>query len=134
METKFVHIGKRADGQLVGHTDLEAMKSLDGVTKVLLKVPIAEYEAASGLIREIDGKIFLGKTDAEKKADKDQARIIEIDRELSDINFKQTRSSAEITNALASGKTPDSEAVKIHKERETKADALRKERAKLIAA
>jgi hypothetical protein len=133
MEEKYVFVGKNADGHLVCHADVNEMKRLDNVTKVLKKVPVGEFEAADGLIREIDGEIVVGKTDAEKEADQNTARVHEIDQELTHINFKQTRSSAEIVNAMLNDEAPDQESVKNHREREEKADRLRKERKRLTS-
>jgi len=133
MEKKFVHVGKKADGTLVCHTDLEAMKAIDNVTKVLKKFPLEEYEAAGGIVREINGEIVLGKTETEKQEEQNLRRISEIDHELTDINLKQTRSSAEIADALANGATPIAESVQFHRQREQRAAALRAERAQLAS-
>ena len=134
MEKKFVHIGKKADGTLVCHTDLEAMKAIDNVSTVLKKVPVDEYEAAGGLVREINGVIVLGKTDAELQAEENEGRVVEIDRHLTEINLKQARSSAEIAAALANGSTPDAESVTFHTQREQTAATLRQERAEKLAS
>jgi hypothetical protein len=58
-------------GNVIPHTDLEAMKELDGVSTPDMTVTEAEWEVAEGLARIIDGKIFLGKTGAEKRAEKE---------------------------------------------------------------
>ena len=134
MEKKFVFIGKKADGTLVCHTDKDAMAAIDNVTTVLKKVPLEEYEAAGGMVREINGVIVLGKTEAELTAEGNQSRIVEIDRELEEINHKQTRSSAEIADALANGDTPGEESVTFHRNREQRAATLRQERAELLAS
>jgi len=134
MEQKKVYIGKKADGTLVCHTDLAAMQAIDNVSTVLKQVTIEDYEAAGGLVREINGVIVLGKTPAELQADENEGRVNEIDHELSEINMKQTRSSAEIADALARGVTPDAESVTFHNQRETRAAVLRAERATLKAA
>jgi hypothetical protein len=64
-----VYIAKKKDGSAVFHTDLNAMKEIDGIDKPDMTVTEAEFEAADGLIRVINGKITLGKTKAEKQAD-----------------------------------------------------------------
>jgi hypothetical protein len=61
----------RKNGIVIAHTDLEAMETLDGVSTPDMTVTEAEWEAAGGLARIIDGEIFLGRTDAEKKAEKE---------------------------------------------------------------
>lgn len=86
MEKK-VYIGKKADGMLVYHTDLEAMKELDGVTEVLKEMPLGEFEARGCLVREIDGEIFIGKTDAEKQAEKNAERVRVLKKQLSDTDY-----------------------------------------------
>lgn len=134
MDKKYVYVGKKADGTLVCHTDLEAMKSLDGVSTVLKKIPIEEFEAAGGLVREIEGKIFLGKTEAEVLAEEKHANVEKIDRELAEINIKQARSSAEIADALANGREPDTESKSFHSQREERAATLRRQRAELMAS
>jgi len=131
---KFVHIGKKADGTLVCHTDLEAMKAIDNVSTVLKKVTVAEYEAAGGLAREINGAIVLGKTPAELQAEENERSVEAIDYELSELNIRQTRSSAEIADALARGVTPNAESVAFHNQRETRAAELRAQRVTLRAA
>ena len=134
MEKVYVHIGKKADGTLVHHTSLEAMRDIDGVTTVLKKVPIEDFEAKGGIVREISGKIIVGKTEAELLAEQNHARVEEIDRELAVLNQKQARSSAEITDALAQGVNPAAESKQFHREREARALSLRNERAQLLAS
>jgi len=64
-----VYLAKK-NGVVVHHTDLGAMKALDGIDKPDMEVTDAEFEAAEGLARIINGKIFLGKTPEEKTAEK----------------------------------------------------------------
>jgi hypothetical protein len=64
-----VYLAKK-DGRVIAHTDLEAMKELDGISAPDMAVTEAEWEAAEGLARIIGGEIFLGKTGAEKRAEK----------------------------------------------------------------
>jgi len=125
-----VYLAKK-NGDVVRHTDLGAMKALDGISKPDMEVTDAEYEAAEGLARIINGEIFLGKTDAEKAADDARKRIAQIDNELAELNQRQTRSSAEITNALAHNETPPDESVTYHNQREIIAEELREERRQL---
>jgi hypothetical protein len=134
MEKAYMHIGKKADGTLVCHASLDAMRDIDGVTTVLKKIPLEEFEAAGGLVREIGGKIVIGKTGAELAAEQSQSRVAEIDRELVELNTKQARSSAEIADALAHGQEPPAQAVQYHREREERAAGLRAERAQLLAS
>jgi hypothetical protein len=59
------------NGIVIAHTDLEVMEALDGISTPDMTVTEAEWAAAEGLARIIGGEIFLGKTDAEKKAEKE---------------------------------------------------------------
>ena len=45
------------------------MKTMDGISVPGMTITEEEFEAAGGLVRLIDGKIFLGKTDAEKASE-----------------------------------------------------------------
>ena len=88
MERNFLYIGKRADGKLTWNTDLEDMKQIDGVTTVLKKVPIEEFEAADGLVRLINSEVFLGQTEAEKDEEEKRDKIIELKRHLERIDVE----------------------------------------------
>jgi len=74
-----VYLARKKDGTVVHHTSKEAMKELDGISKPEWEVTDAEYEAANGLVRYINGAFFLGKTEAEKAAEtkeaNDKARV-----------------------------------------------------------
>jgi hypothetical protein len=61
----------KKNGMVIAHTNLEAMEALDGTGTPDMTVTEAEWEAAGGLARLIDGEIFLGKTDAEKRLEKE---------------------------------------------------------------
>jgi hypothetical protein len=61
----------RKDGMVIPHTDLAAMKELDGAETPDMTVTEAEWEAAEGIARVIDGEIFLGKTEEEKRSEKE---------------------------------------------------------------
>jgi len=87
MEKKMVYIGRKADGTLVAHTDLAAMESLDGVTDVLKEIPQTEFEAAGGFVRDIDGEIFIGETEAEKQAKTNEKRVAALKRLLSETDY-----------------------------------------------
>ena len=84
---KMVYIGKRADGTLVHHTDVDAMREVDGVTEVLQEMTLAEFEAKGGLVREIDGNIFVGLTEAEKQKEKDAERVRVLKKMLADTDY-----------------------------------------------
>jgi|WetSurMetagenome_2_1015567.scaffolds.fasta_scaffold46181_3 hypothetical protein len=48
------------------------MEKMDGIKKPDMTITEEEFDAAGGLVRLIEGKIFLGKTDAEKLAEAQQ--------------------------------------------------------------
>ena len=59
-----VYLAKK-DGAVIHHADKAAMRGLDGVEPEK-EVTDGEFEEAGGLVRIIDNKIVLGKTEAEK--------------------------------------------------------------------
>jgi hypothetical protein len=77
----------KKDGTVVYHTDLEAMEALDGITTPDREITDEEFEAAGGLVRLIDGEIFLGKTDAEKTAEANAARVRFLKSRLADTDY-----------------------------------------------
>jgi len=86
MNETFVYIGEKTDGTLVAHTSLEAMKELDGVKEPLTSFPIADFEAANGLVRLIDGEVVLGLTDKEQESVHRQETITLLKNKLADID------------------------------------------------
>jgi hypothetical protein len=61
----------KKNGVVIAHTDLEAMEALDGAGTPDMAVTEAQWAEAGGLARIIGGEIFLGKTDAEKREEKE---------------------------------------------------------------
>ena len=61
----------KKNGIVIAHTDLAAMEALDGISTPDRTVTEAEWEAAGGLARISGGEIVLGKTDAEKRSEKE---------------------------------------------------------------
>ena len=82
---KNVYLVKK-NGGVIAHTDLQAMKELEGVEKPDMTITLAEYEAAGGLVRLIGNKIVVGKTPAEKAEDEKQAEISALKAELAEID------------------------------------------------
>ena len=72
--TKNVYLAIKGD-VVIHHTDLSAMESMDGISQPDMTITEEEFYAAEGLARLIDGKIFLGKTDAEKAREEAIERI-----------------------------------------------------------
>jgi hypothetical protein len=63
---------KENDGgtfSVIAHTDLAAMRQLDGIGRAEKIVSEAEWEEAGGLARIIGGKIFVGKTPEEREVE-----------------------------------------------------------------
>jgi hypothetical protein len=73
-----VYLAKK-DGVVINHTDLSAMKQLDGIDTPEKIVTIAEWEDAGGLARVIGGQIVIGKTQAE----------LNIEVEITNLNSEQ---------------------------------------------
>ena len=66
------------NGVVINHTSLEAMEQLDGISYSDMELTDAAWEAAGGLARVIDGKIVLGKIEAELQAEHNAKRITEL--------------------------------------------------------
>ena len=75
----------RKNGIVITHADKEAMMNMDGVTPEM-EITDEEFMAAEGLVRIIDNKIFLGKTDEEKAIDDAQKKIEKIDDQLAKLD------------------------------------------------
>jgi hypothetical protein len=78
----------RKDGNVVHHTDPQAMKDLDGIQNPDMAVTDEAFEAAGGLVRIINNTIVVGKTDAEAA---EELALKEAETELSDIKVQITR-------------------------------------------
>lgn len=63
------------------------MKEMDGIAKPDMTITEEEFEAASGLVRLIDGKIFLGKTNSEKKAEEMAEKVAEYRKNLAETDY-----------------------------------------------
>jgi hypothetical protein len=95
------------NGAVIHHTSLAAMKAADGVSKAAMQVEDAEFDAAGGLVRVINGAIVLGKTEAELEAETNAAREAEIEAGLQAIDAASGRAARAVALALASGKPPE---------------------------
>jgi hypothetical protein len=123
----------RKDGQVVHHTDKKAMKALDGIATPEKTVTDAEFEAAGGLARIINGEIFLGKTAAEIAAETATARITEIDAQLEVLDQKSIRPSRAVSQALSKNQTPAEADVAKVDEIEAQIATLRSERQSMVS-
>lgn len=77
----------RKNGSVVHHTDMAAMKAMDGIEKAEMEISDEEFEAAGCLVRIIDGKIFIGKTDGEKQRDEVEIKIRQLKERLSATDY-----------------------------------------------
>ncbi|MDR2486157.1 MAG: hypothetical protein LBD55_12300 [Treponema sp.] len=82
-----VYLGIRKDGTVANHTDKQAMKEIDGIEKPSITVTDAEFEAAGGLARVIEGKIILGKNDDEKAEEEKPLRVMDLRRRLAETDY-----------------------------------------------
>ena len=81
-----VYLWKAGD-KVIHHTDIEAAAQLDGLVRQPDKtVSEAEFEAANGLVRIIEGEIVLGQTDDEKADGEKQEKIAEIQARFTEID------------------------------------------------
>lgn len=130
-DAKNVYLAIKGD-VVVHHTDLSAMLEMDGIEKADMTITSEKFEAIEGLARVIEGKIFLGKTENEKKIKANNTRIAEIDKILTLIDAESARSSRAVSYAFATSSTPDKKDVEKVKEYEEKSIKLRSEREKLV--
>ena len=119
------------DGRVISHTNLQAMKELEGTDTYDMAVPIQEFQEAEGLARLIDGEIVLGKTGAEKQAEANRVRISEIDRRIEELERKSNRPSRAVALAAGRGEPPDAADVERLAGYEAEIVALREERGEL---
>jgi hypothetical protein len=122
-----VYLAKK-NGVVIHHTNLEAMREMDGIETPDITIPDSKFAAYGNLARVINGEIYLGKTEAEKAEDKRQWAIAAIDGELREINEKSIRASAAIALAAAKGTPPSGADVERLEGYEGRAEELRAER------
>ena len=84
--TKNVYLAIKGN-VVIHHTDLSAMKTMDGISVPDMTITEEEFEAAGGLVRLIDGKIFLGKTDAEKASEEAIEKIRVLKMQLAETDY-----------------------------------------------
>ena len=76
----------RKNGVVVHHTNRDAMREMDGVEPEM-EISDAEFEKAGSFARIIDGEIFLGKTEAEKKREEAESEIRVLKAKLLDTDY-----------------------------------------------
>lgn len=121
-----VYLAKK-NGEVIHHTDLAAMKSMDGIETPDLVITEEAFQAAAGLLRIIDGEIFLGPTEAEQAEETRQKRIDEIDRALLAVDAKSARASRAVALAVAQSNQPDETDIQTLTVLESQAEELRSE-------
>ena len=84
--TKNVYLAIKGDA-VIHHTDLSAMETMDGISVPDMTITEEEFESAGGLVRLIDGKIFLGKTDAEKANEEAVEKIRVLKMQLAETDY-----------------------------------------------
>ena len=84
--TKNVYLAIKGD-VVIHHTDLSAMESMDGISQPDMTITEEEFYAADGLVRLIDGRIFLGKTDAEKTGEEAIEKIRILKKNLAETDY-----------------------------------------------
>jgi hypothetical protein len=84
---------------------------MDGIEKADLEISDEEFESAGCLARVIKGKIFIGKTNDEKKADENEKRIAVLKRQLAETDY--------IAAKIAEGSATKSEYADAIAERQT---------------
>lgn len=118
--TKNVYLAIKGD-VVVHHTDLSAMAQMDGISKPDITITEEEFEAAGGLVRLINGKIFLGKTDAEKESEEAVKKIRVLKMQLAETDY--------IASKIAEGSaTTKDYADKIAERQEWRAEISRLEK------
>lgn len=119
-----------ANGVVIPCSDelADQVKKDYGIKKAGVTITDEEWEAAGGLARIIGGKIVIGKTETEKKAEANAKRVCEIDRQLDVLDLASVRA----VRASLAGTVTDSDAEKL-KSIEAQTEALRSERKTLIA-
>jgi hypothetical protein len=121
-----VYLAKK-NGEVIHHTDLAAMKSMDGIETPDLAITEEAFQAAAGLLRIIDGEIFIGPTEAEQAEETRQKRIAEIDRALLAVDAKSARASRAVALAVAQSNQPDETDIQTLTALESQAEELRSE-------
>lgn len=84
--TKNVYLAIKGD-VVIHHTDLSAMESMDGISQPDMTITEEEFYAADGLVRLINGRIFLGKTDAEKASEEAIEKICVLKKNLAETDY-----------------------------------------------
>ena len=84
----------KVDGRVINHTDLDSAVELDGLSRKPDKtITTAEWDAAEGIARIINGEIVLGKTDEEIEYENLAAEELKLTKELDSKDYKVTKAA-----------------------------------------
>ena len=138
-EETYVYIAPKNNGiGYVFHTNLQAMKDMDGITfdpNIHLKVPINDWYAAGSAVHFVNGAMVLGPDPQVVLKQEAQARIAEIDKEIAEYEQKLIRPSTYIAEQVLYGNVIDPETdvdAQYFKQYKTHIDVLRIERAEKL--
>lgn len=81
-----VYLAKKGN-EVIFHTDKQAMLEMDGIAEADMEISNEEFMQAGCLARIIDGKIFLGKTDAEKTGEEAIEKIRVLKKNLAETDY-----------------------------------------------
>ena len=81
-----VYLAKK-ENKVIHHTSKQAMLEMDGISQPDMTITEEEFYAADGLVRLIDGRIFLGKTDAEKASEEAIEKIRVLKKNLAETDY-----------------------------------------------
>ena len=81
-----VYLAKKGN-EVIHHTSKQAMLEMDGIAKADMEISDEEFEKAGCLARLIDGKIVVGKTKVELKAEANADRIEFLKAQLAETDY-----------------------------------------------
>ena len=81
-----VYLAKKGN-EVIHHTSKQAMLEMDGIAKADMEISDEEFEKAGCLARLVDGKIVIGKTKAELKAETTAERISFLKAQLAETDY-----------------------------------------------
>jgi hypothetical protein len=87
-ELKFlIRMGMELD-MVISYTDPQAALEMNGIERPDMTITDQEFYDAGGIARIIDGKIFLGRTEAEKQAELDRDELERLKVEIASRDYR----------------------------------------------
>ncbi len=120
----------RKNGGVVFHTDLEAMREIDGIAAPELTLSEEQWEAAGGFARVIDGEIVAGRTPAEKQAEAERGSLL---AEASALEKELAAGDYKVIKAAETGRTLEEVYPGLHNQRQSARARINEIRARLSA-